>query len=82
MISIFGLQEVIPLLESKAKDVDVKAGLVFVTPDGQSLNEITKLIEQGNLKPLPIKEYSLAEAKAAQVESENGHVRGKLVLRI
>ncbi len=82
VISICGLPEVIPLLESKAKDVDVKAGLVFVTPDGQSLNEITKLIEQGHLKPLPIKEYSLAEAKAAQIESENGHVRGKLVLRI
>ncbi|MCZ6803304.1 MAG: NADP-dependent oxidoreductase [Proteobacteria bacterium] len=82
VISICGLLDVIPLLESKGEEVDVKAGLVFVTPDGQSLCEITQLIEQGHLKPLPIEEYPLAEAMAAQLESEKGHVCGKLVLRI
>ncbi len=82
VISICGLPEVISILESKGKEFDVKTGLIFVTPDGQSLSEITKLFEQGHLKPLPIKEYSLAEAKIAQIESEKGHVRGKLVLRI
>jgi NADPH2:quinone reductase len=82
VISICGLPKVIPILESKGKEYDAKAGLVFVTPDGQSLSEITKLIEHGHLKPLPIEEYPLAEAKTVQIDSENGHVRGKLVLQI
>ena len=58
------------------------AKLFFVTPNGQTLREITKLIEEGYLKPLPIEEYSLKEAKKAQIKSAEGHVRGKLVLRV
>jgi NADPH:quinone reductase-like Zn-dependent oxidoreductase len=47
-----------------------------------SLAESTKLIEQGKVKAVISKVYSLAEVAEAHRESATNHVRGKLVLEV
>jgi len=81
-ITICGQPDVMPALESLGSEFQINAELVFVKPNGQTLQGITKLIEEGHLKPLPVEEYSLKEAKTAQIKSAEGHVRGKLVVRV
>ena len=61
---------------------DVTASFVFVEPSGAQLREIAALIEAGSVTPLPVRELPLANAAQAHAESESGHVRGKIVLRI
>ncbi len=58
------------------------AGYVFVSPNGRQLHEITRLIEAGAVKAPRIKEMHLKDAAKAQELSRDGHVGGKLVLRI
>ncbi len=70
------------MLEEKATELAVKAGLVFVEPDGGQLKEISTLLEDQLIKPLPVKVFPLEEAGSALLESEQGHVRGKLVLKV
>lgn len=81
-ITICGQPDVVPALESLGSEFQINAELVFVKPNGQTLQGITKLIEEGHLKPLPLEEYSLKGAEKAQIKSAEGHVRGKLVIRV
>ena len=81
-ITICGQPDIAPVLKSLGSEFQINTELVFVTPNGETLQGITKLIEEGHLKPLPVEEYSLKEAKTAQIKSAGGHVRGKLVLRV
>jgi NADPH2:quinone reductase len=81
-LTICGQPDVVPIMESLGSKFQINTELVFVTPNGKTLQGLTKLIEESHLKPLPIEEYSLKEAKTAQIKSAEGHVRGKLVLRI
>lgn len=81
-ITICGQPDVAPALESMGSEFQINAELVFVKPNGQTLQGITKLIEEGHLKPLPVEEYSLKGAEKAQIKSAEGHVRGKLVIRV
>lgn len=60
----------------------VTASFVFVEPSGAQLRDIAALVEAGTVKPLPIQEYALEDAAKAHAESERGHVRGKIVLRV
>lgn len=53
-----------------------------VKPRGGDLEKINVLIEAGKLKPVIEKVYPLEHIVEAHRESENGHVRGKLVVRI
>jgi NADPH:quinone reductase-like Zn-dependent oxidoreductase len=56
---------------------------VFVRPSGYDLGEhITPLVQEGRLRPHVEEVYPLEEAAAAHERLEQGHVRGKLVLRI
>jgi NADPH:quinone reductase-like Zn-dependent oxidoreductase len=43
---------------------------------------VSKLIEEGKLKPTLAKTFPLAEAAAAHTLLETGHVRGKVVLDV
>jgi NADPH2:quinone reductase len=65
-----------------AERYGVKAGFVFVEPNGAQLREITGLIEAGKVKPAAIEEMNLEDAATAQERSKAGHVRGKIVLKI
>jgi len=53
-----------------------------VKPRGGDLEKINVLIEAGKLKPVIEKIYPLEQIAEAHRESEKGHVRGKLVIRI
>ena len=53
-----------------------------VKPRGGDLEKINVLIEAGKLKPVIEKIYPLEQIAEAHRESEKGHVRGKLVVKI
>ncbi len=56
--------------------------LIRVKPRGGDLEKISALVEAGKIRPVIEKVYPLEEIAAAQQESEKGHVRGKIVVRI
>ena len=59
-----------------------KFGAVSVRPRGGDLEKINALIEAGKLRPVIEKIVPLEQIAAAHRLSEQGHVRGKLVVRI
>ena len=56
--------------------------MFHVEADGKALAQITELIEQDKIQPLPVEKYSLDDAAIALQKSQAGHVCGKLVLSI
>jgi NADPH:quinone reductase-like Zn-dependent oxidoreductase len=55
---------------------------VFVRPAGDQLSELATLIDEGRLVPTLQEVFPLDRAADAQATLEEGHVRGKLVLRV
>jgi NADPH:quinone reductase-like Zn-dependent oxidoreductase len=55
---------------------------VFVRPSGYDLAAMNEEIADGRLRPHVERTYAMDEAAAAFEHLEDGHVRGKLVLRI
>jgi NADPH:quinone reductase-like Zn-dependent oxidoreductase len=55
---------------------------VMVRPDASQLTQIAALIDAGDLKPAVTTILPLAEAQQAHELSQNGHVRGKIVLQV
>ncbi|GAA2009471.1 NADP-dependent oxidoreductase [Microbacterium ulmi] len=53
-----------------------------VIPDGGSLATVARLLESGAVQVYVDKVYDLSDAAAAHVELEQGHTRGKIVLRV
>jgi NADPH:quinone reductase-like Zn-dependent oxidoreductase len=51
-------------------------------PRGGDLEKLNALIEAGKLRPVVEKIFSLEHIAEAQLESQGGHVRGKLVVNI
>jgi NADPH:quinone reductase-like Zn-dependent oxidoreductase len=60
----------------------VRAAPAHVIPHGARLAEIAALIDSGVLRVTIGREFSLADAGAAQVFSESGRARGKIILRV
>lgn len=60
----------------------IRTGYVFVRPDGQQLEEIARLIDQGKIQAPDIQEMNLADAAKAQEKSKEGHTKGKIVLKV
>ncbi len=60
----------------------IKTGFVMVHPDGKQLSAIAHLIKEGRVKSPQIKELPLKDVAVAHEESQNGHIRGKIVLRV
>ena len=56
--------------------------LLMVRPLGGELEKLTALVEAGKVRPVIQKVYPLEEVDEAHRVSEQGHVRGKLVIRI
>ncbi|MBZ5530813.1 MAG: NADP-dependent oxidoreductase [Acidobacteriia bacterium] len=56
--------------------------VVQVKPRGGDLEKISALIEAGKLRPVIEKVYPLEQIAEAHRQSEKGHVRGKLVVKI
>ena len=68
--------------EQKAKQFEVRGMMCSVQPDGAQLSKIAKLIDSAKLKPTIDRILPLSEARRAHELSQNGHVRGKIVLRV
>lgn len=82
VVTINGLLDTVPKLEECGAQFGVKAGLIFVEPNGQQLENITRLLEQQILKPLPVEVFPLQNARQALEKSQAGHVKGKLALQV
>ena len=66
--------------EELMKQYHVQAEVMASQPNPKQLEEITELVEQGKIKTLVEKTYPLSEAKEAQKASEDGHIKGKIIL--
>jgi NADPH:quinone reductase len=55
---------------------------VLTSRERARLDEMTRLIERGQIKPLVDQTLDLSEVSRAHERLESGHGRGKIVLRI
>jgi NADPH2:quinone reductase len=60
----------------------VKTGFVFVAPNGQELETIAKLIEEGKVVAPLIEEFVLDDAPEALEKNRAGHTQGKIVIHV
>jgi len=68
--------------EEKANRFGVRGITSSVQPDGAQLRAIAKLIDSAKLRPAIDRILPLSEARRAHELSQNGHARGKIVLRV
>jgi NADPH:quinone reductase-like Zn-dependent oxidoreductase len=71
-----------PPSEEKANRFGVRGIMSSVQPDGAQLSKIAKLIDSAKLRPTIDRILPLSEARRAHELSQNGHVHGKIVLRV
>ena len=71
-----------PPPEATAATHGIRSAFVFIQPSGPQLTQIAQLIDQGQMKPVIHTVLPLNEARQAQVISQGGHARGKIVLRV
>lgn len=65
-----------------AKQHNVKADFVFVSPNADELKQIADLISEKKIFPPEIEEMRLTDAAIAQEKNRAGHTRGKIVLKV
>jgi NADPH:quinone reductase-like Zn-dependent oxidoreductase len=68
--------------EQKARRFGVRGIMCSVQPDGAQLSKIAKLIDSAKLKPIIDRILPLSQARRAHELSQDGHIRGKIVLRV
>lgn len=73
---------VAPPSEETAAKYGVKSAMIGVQPNGTQLDEITQLIDNGQVKPFIETVLPLSEARRAQEMSQSGRTRGKIVLQV
>ena len=71
-----------PPPEATAAAHNARGAFVFIQPSGPQLTQIARLIDQGQMKPIIHTVLPLSEARQAQVISQGGHARGKIVLHV
>lgn len=77
LVSIVG-----PVSPQKAAEHGVRGKSMLVQPSAAQLAEIGSLIDQGKVKPVVSHVMPLADAAKAHEQSQSGHTRGKIVLRV
>ena len=65
-----------------AEKLGVKSEVFFMSPSGEQLAQIGALAEQGIIKPLIDKTFSLDDAQAAFDYSQSGRAKGKIVVTV
>ncbi|HSV35014.1 MAG TPA: NADP-dependent oxidoreductase [Ramlibacter sp.] len=65
-----------------AQRYGVETAMVAVQPDGERLARIANLVDAGELEVVIDSEFPLARAAEAHRRIEQGHARGKIVLRV
>ena len=68
--------------EGAAKSHGVRAKHIMSQSSGKDLARIAAIVDERRIKPIVTTVFPLAEARRAQEMSENGHTRGKIVLRV
>lgn len=68
--------------EAIAEQQKVGSALVVVSPSGEQLAEVAKLIETKHIKPIVSTVLPLSEALKAHELNKSGHTRGKIVLQV
>ncbi|MDN4072256.1 NADP-dependent oxidoreductase [Fictibacillus terranigra] len=73
-----------PPIQKDATNHSVKAGFVFLEPDGAQLAEIGKLIESGQIKPFVGETFPLTQegVRKAHELSESHHAKGKIIIQV
>ena len=69
-------------IKTKAKQLHVGYDFVFMRANGGQLSEITALIEAGAIHPMVHKIFAFDEINEAMAYVEQGHVQGKIVIKI
>ncbi|MDG1237635.1 MAG: NADP-dependent oxidoreductase [Flavobacteriales bacterium] len=65
---------------SNEKNAEYK--FIFMHPNGEHLNEIKSLVEDGKIKPIIDKVYPFAESVQAFTHLSTGRAKGKIVIKI
>jgi NADPH:quinone reductase-like Zn-dependent oxidoreductase len=73
---------VAPPSEETAAKYGVKSAMTGVQPNGAQLEEITQLIDKGQVKPFVETVLPLSEARQAHEMSQSSRTRGKIVLQV
>jgi NADPH:quinone reductase-like Zn-dependent oxidoreductase len=76
------ISSVQPPSEQKARRFGVRGIMCSVEPDGAQLSKIAKLIDSSKLRPTIDRILPLSEARRGHELSQNGHIHGKIVLRV
>lgn len=65
-----------------AQERGIRAEMVSIKVSAPLLQEVANLLDSGQVKTVVAQTFPLSEARQAQDLSQNGHVRGKIVLQI
>ena len=71
-----------PPSEKKASELGVRYAFVFIEPSAYILEQLAKLVEQGQLRPIVGAEFALQDIEKAHILSESGRTVGKIVLYV
>jgi NADPH:quinone reductase-like Zn-dependent oxidoreductase len=69
-------------IRRKAKRLGVYYSFLFMRAEGAQLNQITKLIESGAVKPVLDKVFPFEQTNEAMSYVETGHAKGKVVVKV
>lgn len=68
--------------KERLKERGIHGICLIVRPNGEQLTEISQLLDAGTLKSPQVQEFSLDQVKEAHKMSQEGHVVGKIVLKV
>ena len=71
-----------PPSNEKAKELDVRGAYVFIEPNGSDLEQLAKLVDDGELRPIVGAEFALHDIAKAHALSESGSAIGKIVMYV
>lgn len=77
LVSIVGVST-----KKNADEMGVRVVGILVKPSSEQLSEIAKMIDAGAVRPFVSLVVPLSEVAKAHEQSETGHTRGKIVLRV
>jgi NADPH:quinone reductase-like Zn-dependent oxidoreductase len=69
-------------IKKKAKRLGLNYSFLFMRAEGEQLSELTKLIEQGILKPVMDKVFPFEQTNEAMAYVEKGRAKGKVVVKM
>ena len=71
-----------PPAPDAGKDKNIRAEMMNMQPTTAQLKQVAELMDSGKIKTFIGATFPLSETRKAQELSQNGHVRGKIVLQV